>query len=410
MRVLFVNHTSTVGGAEQGLMRLVDGLRHDMAVAVACPSEGALAERVDTAAVRRFAVPAFEASLRLHPLYTPVGVARLGAGGVGLARAARRWGADLLHANSPRAGLMCAVARRLGGPPVVVHVRDDLPLSAVGRAVRVALARSAAAVVAVSQYTAHRFNAGLDRPLATHVYNSIDLGRFDPDRVEPAPIRAELGIGPAAALLGQVSQITPWKGQDTAIRVLGELHRRGVDAHLLLIGEVRFAGRTVRYDNQGFERGLHRLAAELGVGGRVHFLGQRPDVPALLRTLDLSLLPSWNEPFGRATVESMAMATPPLVSDVGSGPELVTDGVSGRLLPTRHPERWAAAAEALLADRDALARMGARARQAASGFTDEAQLRGVLAVYERVLGPDEPKTAVDVPREADEPAEATWPG
>jgi L-malate glycosyltransferase len=412
MRVLFVNHTSSVSGAEQGLMRLVDGLRRDLAVAVACPSEGALAERVDAAAVARLPVPAFEASLRLHPLHTPVGLAWLGAGGVSLARAARRWGADLLHANSPRAGLMCAIARGLGGPPVVVHVRDDLPLSPVSRAVRFTLAHSAAAVVAVSQYTARRFNAGLDRPLATHVYNSIDHARFDPDRVAPAPIRAELGIGPDAALLGQVAQITPWKGQDTAIRVLAELHRRGVAAHLLLIGEVRFAGRTVRYDNRRFDRGLHLLADDLAVGERVHFLGQRRDVPALLRALDLSLLPSWNEPFGRATVESMAMETPPLVSDVGSGPELVTDGVSGRLLPARRPEPWAAAAQALLADRDALAHMGAQARQAASRFTDEAQLQGVRAVYERVLGtPGGDVAEAAVPRGAEEHAEAApWPG
>jgi L-malate glycosyltransferase len=402
MRILFVNHTSTASGAEQGLLRLVNGLKTAHAVAVACPSSGSLAQMVDAAGVDRLAVPAFEASLRPHPVYTPVGLVRLGAGGLALSRLTRRFHADLLHANTPRAGLMCAIARRLGGPPVVVHLRDDLPRSRFGRAVRFALAHSASAVVAVSEYTAARFNEGLDRPLATHVYNSIDLARFDPERVEPARIRDELRIAPDAALLGQVSQITPWKGQATSIRTIAELRRQGLDAHLLIVGRVTFGGRGVRYDNHAYLGSLHRLVEELGVGRSVHFLGQRADVPEILGALDLSLLPSVNEPFGRVTVESMAMGTPPLVSDAGSGPELVENGVSGRTLPPDQPQLWAAAASELLADRAALARMGERAREGAARFSDAAQVRDVLAVYGSVVG--DPGGAAGAPEAVSWPA------
>ena len=136
--------------------------------------------------------------------------------------------------------------------------------------------------------------------------------------------------------------------------------RAGLDAHLLVVGGVSFGARTVRYDNHEFLRSLHGLVEQLDVDGAVHFLGPRDDVPGILRTVDLSLLPSVNEPFGRAIVESMAIGTPPLVSDVGSGPELVDDGVSGRLLPPDRPELWVDAAQELLADRAALARMGER--------------------------------------------------
>jgi len=282
--------------------------------------------------------------------------------------------------------LICALPRRLGGPPVVVHLRDDLPLNRVGRAVRYTLAHSASAVVAVSEYTAARFNEGLARPLATRVHNSIDLERFDPSGVTAARLRQELGIAPEAGLLGQVSQITPWKGQDTAIRALADLRGRGLDAHLVIAGGVTFAGPTVRYDNNAYLRSLHELVASLDMSDAVHFVGQRGDVPQLLKALDLSLLPSVNEPFGRVIVESMAIGTPPLVSDAGSGPELVEDGASGRLLPPGRPELWAAAAAELLADRARLARMGERAREHATRFSDEAQVRGVLAVYDRVLG------------------------
>ena len=176
-------------------------------------------------------------------------------------------------------------------------------------------------------------------------------------------MRTERGIPAGAPLLGQVAQITPWKGQDTAIRALAGLRRAGLGAHLLLVGEIAFAGKGVRHDNHGFRRRLDDLVAELGVGDAVHFLGAREDVPALLAAMDLSLLPSWEEPFGLVTVESMAMGTPPLVSAVGGGPELVQDGVTGRLLDPHRPEAWAAAARTLLEDDAARARMGAAGRR-----------------------------------------------
>ena len=97
-----------------------------------------------------------------------------------------------MHANTPRAGLMGAIAHRLGGPPLVVRAHEHVPQdSQVGRGVRAVLARSASAIVTVSQEVERRFNHGLDRPVATHIYNSFDRERFDPDRVSrPASARS----------------------------------------------------------------------------------------------------------------------------------------------------------------------------------------------------------------------------
>ena len=114
----------------------------------------------------------------------------------------------------------------------------------------------------------------------------------------------------------------------------------------------------MRYDNHAYLESLHRLVDELALEDSVHFLGQRGDVPGILRELDLSLLPSWDEPFANVMLESMSMETPLLVSSVGGGPELVEDGVSGRVLAPKRPDDWAAAAGELLGNREPLARMG----------------------------------------------------
>lgn len=394
MKILFVNHTSAASGAELALMRLVGAVRRRHHVAVACPEAGPLADLLDDAAVQHVPIPAFEASLRLDPVQTPLNLTRLGIGGVALARAAKRFDADLLHANTPRAGLIGALANRLGGPPLVVRAHEHMPLdSVVGRGVRSVLGRSANAILTVSQEIERRINDGLPRPVATHVYNSFDRERFDPDRVKPANVRGELGIGMDTPLLGQVAQITPWKAQDTSIRALGRLHESGVAAHLLIVGNVAFAGPGVRYDNPGYLRDLHRLVAELGLQDSVHFLGQRDDVPGILRELDLSLLPSWDEPFANVMLESMAMRTPLLVSSVGGGPELVEDGTTGRVLPPRQPDAWAAAVRELLSDRERLARMGVLAREATSRFSDDLHAHDMLDIYERVLGQAKPDPA-----------------
>jgi glycosyltransferase involved in cell wall biosynthesis len=255
--------------------------------------------------------------------------------------------------------------------------------------------RNAAAVAAVSDYAAASFNEGLRRPVAVRVYNSIDHERFDPERVRPARVRQELGLHPAAPLLGQVAQITPWKGQDTAIRALSRLRGRGLDAHLLLVGHIAFSGRGVRLDNVGYVGELEELVDELGLRGAVHFLGLRDDVPEILAALDLSLLPSWGEPFGLATVESMAMGTPPLVSSLGAGPELVEDGVTGRTLEPGQPGPWAEAIGELLSDRAELARIGARGVAAAARFRDDVHARQMLELYERAAGRPERRPAVE---------------
>jgi glycosyltransferase involved in cell wall biosynthesis len=167
--------------------------------------------------------------------------------------------------------------------------------------------------------------------------------------------------------------------------MLAEIRRERPGTHLLIIGTIAFSTKSTRYDNPAYLAGLQRLVGELGLGDHVHFLGQRSDVPGLLGALDLMVLPSWDEPFGTVAAESMAMGTPPMVSSVGGVPEYVEDGVSGRVLPPREPSAWAVAAAELLADRERLTAMGARARTVAARFTDDAYGAEMLAAYERAI-------------------------
>jgi glycosyltransferase involved in cell wall biosynthesis len=366
-------------------MRLLEALPESVERAVACPPEGTLAEALDRAGVERLPLPGTELSFRLHPARTPVGMARLAASAHVLARHARRWRADLVHANGLRAGLMAVAPLARRRPPVVLQVHDRLGTGPASDAVRRTLAHGCAEVIAVSEMTADAFDRGLRRRHARVVTISVDHRRFRRGASDPAATRRRLGVPQSAPLLGEVAQITPWKGQRVAIEALAQLRRTRPDAQLLLVGQVAFAAPGVRYDNRAYLAELHALVRELGVEDGVRFLGQRDDVPAIMAALDLLLLPSWQEPFGTAAAEAMAVGTVPLVSDDGGVAEYVIDGENGRTLPPRRPDLWAAASAELVADRARLEAMSRRAAETAARFTQDAYARDCLAAYGRAL-------------------------
>lgn len=382
MRVLFLNHTGALSGAENAMLRLLEGLPAPHVGAIACPPEGPLPTLLRERGVEQFTLSGTDLSFRLHPVETPRGLARVVRSALSLRRIAARFGADVVHANSVRAGLIAAAAHRLGGPPVVVQCHDNMPTGPAGTLTRLAVAHGAAVVVAVSDATAASFNLGLREPKAERVYISVDHDRFSPAAKGRSGIRSELGIPAGAPVLAHVAQITPWKGQDTAIRALKWL-RENIDAHLLVVGDVAFASH--RYDNAAFSASLRRLAEELGVVDAVHFLGQRDDVPELVGESQVLLLPSWDEPFGLAVAEAMAVGTPVVVTDRGGVREYVRDGVNGRVLPPREPRAWAAAVRGLLADDAAMASMAAANVRDAATFNDGRYADEMLAAYLRAI-------------------------
>jgi glycosyltransferase involved in cell wall biosynthesis len=121
----------------------------------------------------------------------------------------------------------------------------------------------------------------------------------------------------------------------------------------------------------------------------VQFLGQRDDVPRLLKAADLFVSPSRNEGLPTATIEAGAAGLPSVATRVGGTGEIVQDGVTGLLVPPEDPGRLAEAAVAILADSDRRKRMGiAAAARVREHFTLQAQARSTARVYERVVARD----------------------
>jgi glycosyltransferase involved in cell wall biosynthesis len=384
MRVLYVNQTGHVSGAERSLLTLLDALGERVTPVAACPS-GELAAALRAHGAPVHPIPATDASFRFHPIHTSRALAEMAAAAARVAVTARRSRAQLVHANTTRAGLIALLANRMGGPPVIVHVRDWVPPGRTSAAILGAVRRGAAAVIANSRWTADQLPSG--RGAVHTLPNPIDLTIFDPDRHDRDAARAALGLNPEDEAIGVIGQLTPWKGQADAVAALAVLRRTRPRARLLVVGSAKFTAAATRYDNAGYARDLAALPARVGLAEAVDVLGERQDVPRVLGALDVLLVPSWREAFGRVAAEGLAMGVPVIATAVGGPAEIVRDGVDGRILQPRDPLAWASALDGLLADPALRRAMGRRGRERATKrFAPEAHADAVAALYAQILG------------------------
>lgn len=385
MRVLYVNHTAEVSGGERSLLGLLAALPDSVQPLVATPP-GDLQKAVARLGIPTTSITGTAGSLRLHPLHSPRAIIEMALAARDVRRAARAHSADLVHANSIRAGIVIGIAP-LRGMATVVHVRDCLPPGALSTLTMRLIARTATVIIANSRYTARSVRAAAPGAEVQVIYNPVDLERWDPDRIDRPAARARIaGEAAGRLLLGVVAQLTPWKGQDTAIEALNLLVRDGVDAQLLIAGSAKFVASATRFDNRAYVAGMQERVEECGLQDRVTWLGEREDIPELMRALDILLLPSLEEPFGRAVIEAMAVRVPVIATNVGGPAEIIQDGREGYLLPPGEPRVWADAIRRVAEDPDLAAGMGlAGRRRVEEAFTVPDHVNAILGVYERAL-------------------------
>lgn len=200
------------------------------------------------------------------------------------------------------------------------------------------------------------------------VPNGIALGA-PPGPRDRLEARRRLALGQDDLAVGVVARLWPVKGVDVLLHALALLAPRLPRLRCLVFGDGPEAPR------------LERLAAGLGVAGRLTFAGHRTDVRELLPALDVACLPSLSEAYPLAAMEAMAAAVPVVASACGGLPELVSSGRDGLLVPPGDARALAAAIAGLLADPALRGRMGAAGRtRAERAFGVERTVAGYEAL------------------------------
>jgi sugar transferase (PEP-CTERM/EpsH1 system associated) len=345
--VVHVIHSLQVGGTENGLVNVVNALMDEfhhtvIAITAGGPLEARLSRGVDVIALGKQPGVDVRAIIRLAGLL-------------------RRLRPDIVHSRNW--GAFDAIyAARLARVPVVIHgehgreASDPEGLDPRRNRLRRWTSPLVDRFVTVSRdlegWLVRR--VGVPAHKVVTIHNGVDLRRFaDEDR---AMGRRELDLPPETVVIGTVGRLDPVKDQIGLLDASAMLPSTGPRYVLALIGE------------GPCRAALEARAARPDLARRVRMLGERSDVPRLLAGLDVFTLPSIAEGISNTVLEAMSTGLPVVATRTGGNPELVEDGVTGRLVP--------------VADRRALA-------DALWGYVGDAHLRALHGKAGRQRAVDE---------------------
>ena len=354
-RILFVSYTAVLGGGELCLLDFAYAYRDRSQVILL--TDGVLRNRLEDLGVK---VEVLKAARSLADVKVSSGLASLKSIGdlwrLGKQIAQKSKAFDLIHANNQKGFVVSAIARLWGGAPVVWHLHDILTadiFSPINRLIAVTLANwLAKRVIVNSKATGEAFvAAGGKREKLRIVYNGFDSAVFDRLDDDQTLLRDELDIPHDRHLIGMFSRLSYWKGQHILLEAASKLP----DVHVLLVGDALFG--EAEYTEK-----LKNIAARESLQGRVHWLGFRQDIPALMKACDaIAHCSTAPEPFGRVIVEAQ-LAKRPAIATIGGGTnEIIENGVTGLLIPPNDPQLLAKAIAQIFGDRDATKHMVERA-------------------------------------------------
>lgn len=288
---------------------------------------------------------------------------------------------DLVYSNSSVV-LDGAIAAKIRGIPHIWHVHEGPMIGIKGlmkRIVRSFLITSLSEkVITISQGSKRFFSLFGTKKICT-VYNGVDVKSFDP----PVPIefnlRQELGLieeYPVVALIGSFLEN---KGQMDLVEAARLINGQGIRLHYLLVGD----------GNRHYINQLKEKVKGYDLSDSFKFLGFRTDIPYILRNIDLFVLASRREPFGRVISEAMASAKPVVATMSGGPEEIVLDKITGFLIPTKSPKDLANAIMGILSLPDKGKEMGQHGRKRIEEFFSfKAYQNGITKIIRDVLKQD----------------------
>jgi glycosyltransferase involved in cell wall biosynthesis len=350
------------GGAERMVAHLSSSLQANGASTLVCvpaAGEGWLGRELTHTGIAIEPIPLLGVPLRRS-------VARL-------LQCLRAHGIEIAHSHEFTMSVLGAVAARRLGIPHVITMHGSRYYAGHWRrrlAMRAAVALSSR-VVAVS----HRLADDLSRDLRLKRSRVHTVANGSPRLPSGVPtLRTDLRLAPGDRLLLAVGNLYPVKGHSFLIEALGRLLDRHPTTHLAVAGRGEL------------EPALRGRATQLGLTDRVHWLGLRADIPDLLASADVYVLPSLSEGLPLSLLEAMTAGLPIVATDVGEVAHALANGDAGVLVPPRDGAALASAIARLLDDPALADRMGARAAaRAAAEYDVSHMVAGYTAMYGELL-------------------------
>lgn len=288
-----------------------------------------------------------------------------------LAALMRRNHVSVAHSFDFYSNLMLGITARFAGVPVVIACQNqlgDLLTPNQNRAEVANFRYVCDRVVCNSRAAADRLEKlGVPKKKLVLIPNGI----IDEAFREATPV---LPARPGWLRIGVVGRMNdPVKNQDGFLRAAAQVaaHHPSVEFVLAGDGPLRPA--------------LEKLAAELRISERVLFLGDRRDVPEVLASLDVAVVPSHSESLSNSILEAMAARRAVVATAVGGSPEVIHDGETGLLVPKRDDGALATAIDRFIMSAELRLRCGEQARRLALDYSLDRLRERHEALYAQVL-------------------------
>jgi glycosyltransferase involved in cell wall biosynthesis len=285
VHVLEIIGNAIVGGMENSVLRLIDGLAPErFAVSALCPFESPYTDRLRAAGAEVHVAPMPD-----DPPWSAILLA---------STLVKANAVDVIHAHLPNAHVLAGVTGRLTGKPVLatIHGRQLTTLD-------LEVHRSAGTHLHVvcKQSHFHALGIGVTASQLHFIAHGVDTDVFKPHRRAGGALRRRFGIADDAPVVGFVGRLSPEKGPDVFLRMALGVRERNPAARFIVAGDG-----PMRHHLDAFIR-------QFDLDGVVHLAGMQSDMPAVFNELDLLVSASHSEAMPLALMEAMACARAPVV-------------------------------------------------------------------------------------------------
>jgi glycosyltransferase involved in cell wall biosynthesis len=215
------------------------------------------------------------------------------------------------------------------------------------------------------------------RKRVVSIYNGVDLEEYNPQRVQKGEIRKKFDIPPDTIVIGLVGQISERKGQDRLIHIASRLIQQFSNVRFMIVGGSH---------EPEYEQKIHTMIDQRNLRGYFIFTGDLRDMPKVYKALDILVLPSLMEGFGRVVVEAEAMEIPVVVSSTGGLVEVVDPGKTGFIFSLENDQEMLDYLARLCESRELRLRMGNAGRvSVGENFSKEKMIAQITSLYNEVF-------------------------
>ena len=358
MKILFINHTSSLTGAPVSCFNLMKRLGESFVSIFATNYRGPITERLKELGVKYYIV---EERGFLGFKYI-----------ANFMKIIKSEKVDILHLNTLTPFCKYAgIAGFLLRIPIVWVVREN-PMISRSRRLRFWLKFLSSKIIFVDRDTKEKLLPG-KRSTVEIIYNGVDIDEFKP--FSSNILFEKFNVEANKKLIGYIGLITKRKGLEYLIKALPIIKERFNKFKLIMIG-------GYKTNEEAYFSEIKELIKRLNLESDVYFTGELPDIRYPLNNLELIILPSLEERCSRTLLESLACGKAVVATRVGGTPEIIDDGVNGILVEPRNEQQIANAILKLLTNDEMRKKMGMNGRiKAENNFDIRNNIKKIREIY-----------------------------